>query len=238
MFINTAIKRTFNVLGFEIARRGNLSVDPFAWLRRQNVKTVLDIGANVGEWTLRIHQEIPAARMYCFEPLAKCYQRLLHNLRRIPNACAFKVAFDDHNGESFIWSNRYAASSSLLPMGDLHKRIYPHSRNAVRESVAVRRLDDMATELELADDVMIKIDVQGYEDRVILGGRQVISRARIVLVETAFEPLYEGQALFGDIYDLLTSLGFAYAGNFQQSHNPETGTVLQETDSVFVRRTP
>ncbi len=79
----------------------------------------------------------------------------------------------------------------------------------------------------------MKIDVQGYEDRVLRGGEQTVKRAQVLLVETSFQQLYEGQALFEDILALLRGWGFRYAGALDQLLNPRTGEALQQ-DSIFV----
>jgi hypothetical protein len=80
----------------------------------------------------------------------------------------------------------------------------------------------------------VKIDVQGYEDRVIAGGDAVISRSKAMIVEVSFQELYEGQPLFDDIYQRLKQKGFAYMGNLYQLLNPADAAVLQ-ADALFVR---
>jgi hypothetical protein len=77
--------------------------------------------------------------------------------------------------------------------------------------------------------------VQGYEGHVLAGGEQTVRRAALVIVETSFLPLYAGQPLFADVYRLLTSWGFTYAGALAQLPHPEDGRLMQE-DSLFINR--
>jgi hypothetical protein len=100
----------------------------------------------------------------------------------------------------------------------------------------MRRLDSLMPELDLKPAMLVKIDVQGYEDRVLRGGERVVRVADYVLVETAFEPLYEAQATFATVYEVLIGFGFRYAGNLNQTTNPADGTVLF-ADALFVRGT-
>ena len=88
--------------------------------------------------------------------------------------------------------------------------------------------------INLNDNMLVKIDVQGYEDRVIRGGQDTISRAEIVIVETSFQCLYEGQPMFEYIYEVLTKMGFSYRGALEQISNPIDGGILQ-ADSLFVK---
>lgn len=76
--------------------------------------------------------------------------------------------------------------------------------------------------------------MQGYETKVILGGKQTISRAAIVIAETSFQELYEGQPLFNEVYEMLKDLGLRYAGSLgPQLMNPTDGSALQ-ADSLFI----
>ncbi|GAH51052.1 unnamed protein product, partial [marine sediment metagenome] len=108
------------------------------------------------------------------------------------------------------------------------------TKNVTTQTIKIRRLDDILGELDIVDDILIKIDVQGAEDKVILGGEKLIYRASVLILETSFQPLYEGQLLFDGIYDLLREKGFVYAGSENNIRNPQDGSILQ-CDSVFLR---
>ena len=96
----------------------------------------------------------------------------------------------------------------------------------------MRRLDDIADEIALGGNLFIKVDVQGFERNVIAGGRSTFERACIVMIETSFLSLYEGQLLFDDIYAVMRSMGFEFRGNLQQMLHAADGRVVQ-ADSIF-----
>ena len=104
----------------------------------------------------------------------------------------------------------------------------------IREKIEVRRLDSLAHDLVTSPDIFVKMDVQGFEDKVILGGRETLSKAKVIIAETSFATLYENQPLFGDIHNLLRSLGFSYRGNCAEHFSPKTGERIYE-DSVFTK---
>jgi hypothetical protein len=87
----------------------------------------------------------------------------------------------------------------------------------------------------LRDPLLLKLDVQGFEDKVIAGGENVVARAKIIIIEVSFQPLYEGGLLFDDIYRILKERGFAYHGNFDQLLSPKDGRALQ-ADAIFCRK--
>jgi FkbM family methyltransferase len=245
---NTAkrlVKRPLNALGLDIVRRFVSPTDSeqfkpseankFIWLSRLNINTIVDIGAHEGEFAMMVHRILPKASIISFEPLADAFRQLNLNLRTVPNFKAFNCALGDRNSTMEIHRNAFTASSSLLRMVDLHREAFPFTINETIETVEVKRLDDVLEDLYLEDSILIKIDVQGYEDRVILGGENVISRAKLLVVETSFQTLYETQPLFDAVYSMLMQRGFAYIGNWDQLISPADGSVLQ-ADAMFVRQ--
>jgi len=100
--------------------------------------------------------------------------------------------------------------------------------------VKVRKLDDIAKGLDLKENILLKLDVQGYEDKVIAGGGETLKRVSVVISETSFLPLYEGQTLFRDVHGFLEKAGFVFQGNLNQMFNPSDGRIVS-ADSIFVR---
>ena len=115
-------------------------------------------------------------------------------------------------------------------MSETHKNLFPHTREHSEEEVLIKRLDDL--DLNLEKEILIKVDVQGFEDKVIAGGENTFKKARVVLMETSFVELYKGQPTFDQIYEKLKSLGFAYKGSLQQKIS-KTGEIISE-DSIFI----
>jgi hypothetical protein len=122
-------------------------------------------------------------------------------------------------------------------MAELHKRAFPETRNTTPETVRVERLDDLAASLTLERPLLMKIDVQGFEVKVIEGAHNTVALADVIIVETGVAPLYEGQALFDDVYRALFDLGFRYQGNHNQLLSPDDGRVLQ-ADAFFTPAGP
>jgi FkbM family methyltransferase len=204
------------------------------WLKNMEIKTILDIGANSGQFAREIHQLIPDATLFSFEPLSDCYEQLIDNFQGVKNFKAFNLALGNETGFKEIHRSEYSLSSSLLPMATSHKEAFPFTSNSISQKIEIAKLDDVADQLNLQRPILIKLDVQGFEDSVIKGGRNTISLADIIITELSVEELYEGQKLFDDIYKLITDLGFVYRGNYDQLHDPHDGRVLQ-CDGIFTK---
>lgn len=236
-FVRKIIKKGLNTLGVEIKRFSKWEKDKYAWLEAYDINTILDIGANEGQFAQEIHEVFPNAFIYSFEPLSSCFERLQKNMDRVEKFKAFMFAIGDFNGEKHIYKNEFSPSSSILPMGKLHKEIFPFTQNMVKEKIAVRCLDDAVDEfnLHIKESILIKMDVQGYEDKVVFGGKDMFSKTSIIITEMSFVELYRGQCLFDGIYCLLKELGYIYAGNVGQLVNPQNGRPIQ-SDVIFLHK--
>ncbi len=204
------------------------------WFRCLDINTVIDIGANVGQFSILIHEILPKCNIYAFEPLNDCYKKLREKMSEISRLKAYNLALGDTKGVLEFYSNYFSPSSSALPMADLHKQNFPFTEQTELVQVKLTTLDSAAQNIELLDNILINIDVQGYEDKVIRGGVRTIRRAKVLIIETSFRPLYERQLLFKDIYDSLICEGFDYVGSLQQLKSPIDGSTLQE-DSLFIK---
>jgi hypothetical protein len=114
-----------------------------------------------------------------------------------------------------------------------HSKAEAHSAYVGSERVPVNRLDDICS-LSANDRVVLKIDVQGYEKQVLEGAPRVLGACRAVMIEMSLLPLYEGQVLARELWDLLVSKGFAPWSLGPGFCDPVTGRMLQ-FDGVFVR---
>ena len=227
-----AVKKLCNRFGFDIKQ---FHPHYTTVLKTYGIRTIFDIGANNGQFALDARAHLPDAHIYSFEPLKDCYTELVKNMVDAPHFKAFNFGLGAKNTESDIHRSTFSPSSSLLPMAQLHKELYPKSIGTVDEKITIKRLDDIFDGLAVEKPLMIKMDVQGYEDQVISGGIKTLSQASVLLIETSFKVLYEGQPLFEDICDLVRPLGFVYYGNNGQHWNKKTQELIYE-DSIFVKK--
>jgi FkbM family methyltransferase len=205
------------------------------WLASSGIQTVLDVGAHLGEFSHKIRKALPSAKIYAFEPLEEPFEKLRARFRSDLNFHSLNYGLGDENTQVEIQQNEYAASSSILEMNVLHKKYFPFAVQEKRKKIQIKRLSDAINELDVVYPVLLKIDVQGYEDKVIRGGGDVIAKAKVIIIEVSFEQLYNGSPLFDDIYLLMKEKGFVYKGNLEQLVSPLDGKYLQ-ADAIFVSK--
>jgi FkbM family methyltransferase len=202
------------------------------WLRQLNVNTVLDVGANTGQFAQVAHTVFPKARIYAFEPLPSCQDQLREKMKGAERFQAFGTAIGRENGRVTMHESASSPSSSILPMTNEHAEAFPWTEEGREIEVDLRRLDYFLPQMQLEGLVLLKIDVQGYSMEVLMGASETLARVDLVLVETSVVTLYEGESTFDDVYQFLKDAGFTFTGVLDQLVHPESGAILQ-IDAIF-----
>jgi FkbM family methyltransferase len=204
------------------------------WFHDLNIDTVIDLGSNIGQFTNTISALLPNAKIFSFEPIPSCFTQLCSSVKKNSNVRTFNLGIGSESGVISFQQSKFSAASSFLIATDKLKESFPHIGESNNIDVTIARLDDVVRDLEIGNSLFIKIDVQGYEDKVLAGGEQTIRRSKVIIIETSFEKLYNQQPLFHDIYNILVNWGFTYIGNIDQTADPLNGKPLQ-CDAIFLR---
>lgn len=193
--------------------------------------TLVDIGANKGQFSLVFRARRPDGRIIAFEPLpeaADIYERVFRGDAKV---ALHRVALSDAESEAeFHVTDRRDSSSLLKPGAGQAAAFGVHDELSIR--VPVRRLDACLALAELAHPILIKIDVQGAELGVLRGCAD-LEAADFVYVELSFVELYEKQPLFDEIAQYLAGRGFTLAGVFNQLVTERFGPT--QADFLFKR---
>jgi FkbM family methyltransferase len=205
------------------------------WLQNAGIRTIIDVGGYIGSFAYAMRSILPEVQIYSFEPLEENYQALVKNLSPFGKIQAFRTALGEKSGTVDFFKNDFAASSSVLEMADLHRRLFPKTRNQIRVKVPLARLDDYMDQMSLHSPILMKLDVQGYEVNVLRGARNVLQQVDYLVTEVSFVELYAGQPLFDEIHALLAAQGFRYAGDLDSMLSPVDGSILQ-ADALFIRK--
>jgi FkbM family methyltransferase len=232
-----AAKSFFHLLGADIVRLKNSPRVTLAGLRQRPFRTVIDCGANAGQFARYVSSFFPEASLFCFEPLAEPYATLsAWAATQEGRVRCFQVALGDREGEAVMHHHLgHSPSSSLLATTDHELALFPQTARQSEVVVPVTTLDTALAEFMdgMALDILLKLDVQGYEDRVLRGAARLLGKVQACLLEVSVDPLYRGQASFKDLVMLLDASGLEYAGNLDQAYG-EDGRVMW-LDALFVR---
>ena len=243
-FINdtvyAAAKRVFGHLGLKV------SIDyPFrnpaklfaAKATELGVRTVLDVGANSGQFALELREQAYDGMIVSFEPLLRVHARLARSAARDKHWVVMPpMALGDVPGKMRINISDNLASSSLLPVERRSVEAAAESEIVGFDEVEVRRLDDVV-DSSWQSWFALKLDTQGFELHVLRGAPETLKRTVLVAVELSLTPLYAGGATFAEVHAFLEKNGFRCIGFLEVFADRKRNEVLQ-VDGIYVRSVP
>jgi FkbM family methyltransferase len=151
--------------------------------------TIFDIGANIGLYTLKAGSECPGCRIYSFEPNPDVFTRLCKNIELNDlSARAFNIGFADAPARAYLSAERSTVFGRISFEGGGHE-------------VAIDTIDNFTRANRIDRIDLLKIDVEGFELKVLEGARETLPRVRKIMLES--DP-----ALDDRITLLLSSFGF------------------------------
>jgi FkbM family methyltransferase len=215
-----------------LASRIAPAIEHIEALSRFSFGTVVDVGANRGQFAAIARRLFPAAAIYSFEPQkgpAAEFEKAFGHDRKTR---LFNNAIGPLSRSAPIFVTSKDDSSSLLKPGATQSEIFGVGTSNV-EQIAVRRLSECLAPEDLKPSALLKIDVQGGELDVLQGTEDLINRFDAVYVECSYLQLYEGQPLAGDVHEWMIPRGFRLAGVYNQYVNAHHGPV--QADFLFLR---
>lgn len=235
--IRQLVKRTRSIIrtcGWDIVRYRPLW-PTLLGVERLPIRTVLDIGAYDGDTARIFRRYFPQATIHSFEPQSKPYQSLLDWASTQDNYVSchhFALGNKSGSTDLFTYPNQLRVSSFF---SSTQTWVNNFSLGVpTMTPTELYRLDDIATNLSLTDEVLVKIDTEGYEKQVILGGMAVLRSAVACIVEVRVVERSPNQPSFREIIDLLQKANLQYGGNLYHGLRP-TGTVGY-FDAIFLRQ--
>lgn len=168
--------------------------------------TVLDIGANMGYFTLVFSQLVgDGGHVVAFEPIVWALEKLRRNaeLNRLVNVAIEPLALSDARGERDVPADFGAFRASWTTPGG--------SARSGTERVRFDTLDAYVDRVGLSELHFVKIDVDGYELRVVRGAERTLRRHRpnmMIEIGRSTMPLIGDDPR--DLAYLLADLGYGF----------------------------
>lgn len=216
--------------GLEVSR-----IEIFPPEVRANLKCVVDVGANIGEWSTSIAELGRAQHIIAFEPIPEVFHKLESNTKSFPQIECINSAVGAQVGEITLNVEESSDSmSSVLTMRDEMRPIFGITGKTPRQiKVPMTTLDD--TLKKYPEISLLKIDVQGYEPEVLAGAHATLKRTKALMIEIVYAPYYHDDVQFDTIHQLVTSLApLKLYGISAPGYHPDTGRPLW-ADAIYVQ---
>jgi len=200
----------------------------------KDLTTVVDIGANRGQFSLAVRRWAPNARVFACEPLSGPATRFRKVFCGDDKVVFHQTAIGPEKSEATIHVSAADDSSSLLPISGVQEQLFPGTGEIRTEIIQVGRLADFVSAENIVAPAMLKLDVQGFELEVLKGCEELLGRFTYVYAECSFVELYTGQALADEVIAWLRERGFRLSGAYHMGYD-QNGIAVQG-DFLFVRR--
>jgi FkbM family methyltransferase len=216
-----------------------ISAEHIAWILRElQINCVLDVGGNRGQFGLRLRHAGYDGRIVSFEPLSHLADQLHEHADQDPEWHVVHHALGDEETEAEITVVAGGgATSSFLPVSDFGRRWSPRLQGIRKETVPIRRLDDVFDEAVAGIEdprVFLKMDTQGYDVRVFHGAGARIGDVLGLQSEISCVPLYDGMPRMPEAVATYESAGFETTGIFPVSRDNDQLRVI-ELDIIMIR---
>lgn len=197
-----------------------------------SVDCFIDVGANIGQFSLLLFSINSSIIVHAFEPIPSCFYKLNHLSRHMKNLTCHNVALGScHTAKKFYIASSVDSSSFFEPTS---------SQTAIFGTVLANKC--MFVQQTSLNHFLhaatfrrgfLKIDVQGYELNVLRGCDNLVNFFEYIYVELSFIELYKEQPLFSEVHNFLEECGYQLVDIKNLCHSSSGGLV--QGDFLFKR---
>ena len=228
------LKRKTNSLNLHFFG-GHLVNNRIKLLKHHKIQTLLDVGANTGQFAYYTRHAGYKNQIYSFEPLSEAFKILTNFAKQDKKWDIVNTAIGNEDGEIEINISENLQSSSILDMMPKHVKSTPESAYKGVEKVDIQRIDTIIDSYSAnLEKTFLKIDTQGFEKNVLLGARESIKKLGGLQLELSLVELYKGEILFREMLNYILDKGFTLHSLEPGFYDKKSGQLLQ-VDAIFYR---
>jgi FkbM family methyltransferase len=220
------------------ARSAGVEMEPFgprcqAWQLRRvcgdlRIDTLLDIGANRGQFGVSMRDLGFRGTIHSFEPVPEVHAALLRTSARDKAWHAHAIALGGEAGRAHFNVGELDQTSSLKAVAPGEGLAGSVLKVARRIEVEVSTVDRFVAASGVDPcRLLMKIDVQGAELEVLDGSRETMAGIGALLCETSLERSYEGESSLCDLLRIASGYGLGVRNISPVYFHPERGSIMQ-----------
>ncbi len=171
-----------------------------------NVSIVIDGGANEGQWAKRVRRDGYSGRIISIEPGSRAFSKLQASSGDDPAWDALNVALGSKSARAHLYLSSNDGMSSSLKKPDRHLVDFPTVKFAGTEEVSVLTLETLLDDIH--ENVMVKLDIQGFEMEALEGIGSALDKISVIELEMTLLPMYQEENSIGQILVAIENMGF------------------------------
>lgn len=225
------LKKIFKIffwhIGFEIKKINKeaqlMSFDEIYKSRINSSPIIFDIGANQGQSIDRFKKIFTNPKIYAFEPIEFEYDKLVNKYQNDPNIILNNFAVGEQTCTRNFYITAKTGNSSFNKIREDSDWLKVRSKQygttvdkytKIKKKVKIVSLDDYCNINEINHIDLIKIDTQGYEDKILKGSKKILSEGKVSAIECEimFDNVYDKYLNFSDLERYLIPNNFRMVG--------------------------
>lgn len=201
------------------------------------INTVIDVGANVGQFASEVRALSREIQIHSIEPNPVICKTLAARAAGDKRWTTHECAVGQSKGK--IMLNVFASSdfSSCLPANEFGAQRFQDSLTvADTVEVELKTLDELISSIPptaMGSRLLLKLDTQGFDMEALLGAPAVLESVHLIITEASLRPLYKDAPVFSEVFSFLENKGFLLSGFFPVTRDENLSII--ESDCVFVR---
>jgi FkbM family methyltransferase len=175
-------------------------------LPKDSIRTIFDVGANVGSWTEIALSKYPNAAIYAFELSEDTFKTLARNLSDREKVTLVNEGLSNEIGQlSYKDYGVDSGVNTIIGSADFHDRNVTPKEQTANLNTGYRYCADNG--IDSID--LLKIDVEGAEHLVLKGFAEMLANGKIKVIQFEYGYTHaDAKFLIKDFYNLLQPLGY------------------------------
>ena len=206
--MNKVIRAAYRRLGIVHVGRRRVR-DLIDFIESRAIDTVIDVGANIGQFGESLRSGGYRGKIVSFEPTNSVFQILSKKAEADGNWEVHQCGLGAASGTATLHASKLSVFNSILELSEVAKLHDNRMDVDHTEDVPIFTLDQVAE--HTSGNIFLKVDTQGYERQVMEGGRKTISRTLGILMELPVIHTYQGEWQFHEGLKYMFELGFVPA---------------------------
>jgi FkbM family methyltransferase len=231
MRVKQLIKSAIRNVGFDITRIRPTRQD---FMQSRSIDTVIDVGANEGQFVREIRENGYSGRIVSFELIKEIYSKLANNVAKDQRWKGFNLGLSNRSGHAVIGVSEHTGFSSMHELTKAASIFEERSRVVRSETIKLRTLEELSDEIEGAR-LFLKIDTQGHEQACLEGVGKLARRIEGVQLELPLSALYDNVWTFGEAVSFMKQLGYVPCYFSPVAYQTNDPLAMVEVDCIFRR---
>ena len=230
--INELYLKILNFIIFLVDHKNKIKIINYFKKNTTGNLTLIDVGAHKGETIKYFAKFLNIGNVYAFEPNKIIYQKLLNNISKLEkDVKCFNIALGDKdeikalnilNESSSSTINNLNKSSKYYKRKNKIINLFSTNQEISKKNVEIKTLSSFMDNFILKNQVILKIDTEGYEYKILKGlSKKHLERIDFIYIEHHYDQMIMKDYKFSNINDFLKNnnfnLSFKIRMNFRKT---------------------